>query len=269
MIDNTFKHRFKSEYLIYQHSRTHSSSMEKFVSHAHSGYEIIYIVNGNVSYGFEEEEIILKMGDIIITPPAEYHYLEVVSNEDYERINLIVFPEKLHLNINISHPILISDNNKAFQKILKDFTTYYNLCDEEQRKEIFEVKTRELIFMLKHLLPLNDLTLNSTTNETLKNILNYINSNLQKKITVTDIANNCFLSEGHIFHLFNKKFKTTPMNYIKTKKMLLAQTLIFNATNKSAITDIATNLGFDDYSVFYRNYLKFFHKKPSDDLQKL
>ena len=268
MIVDVFKNRFTSKYLIFHHSRTHSSSMEKFVSHAHSGYEIIYILSGEVLYGFEEKEINLKMGDIIITPPAEYHYLEVISSEDYERINLVVFPDKFHQHLNITHPILISNRNLTFKKILEDFTNYYSLCKDEQRDEIFEVKTRELIFALNHLLPSNDLTLNYNTNETLKNILDYINNNLHNKITVSDIANNCFLSEGHIFHIFNKKFKTTPMNYIKTKKMLLAQTLIFNVTNKSAITNIAKDLGFEDYSVFYRNYLKFFNKKPSDDLQK-
>ena len=58
------------------------------------------------------------------------------------------------------------------------------------------------------------------------------------------------------------------MHYVKTKKMLLAQSLIQETDSKQAISVIAQDLGFDDYSVFYRNYLKFFGRKPSDDLRK-
>ena len=58
------------------------------------------------------------------------------------------------------------------------------------------------------------------------------------------------------------------MHYVKTKKMLLAQSLISETNNRQSINAIAQALGFDDYSVFYRNYLKFFGKKPSDDLRK-
>ena len=58
------------------------------------------------------------------------------------------------------------------------------------------------------------------------------------------------------------------MHYIKTKKMLLAQSLISSTNKKEAITAIAQDLGYNDYSVFYRNYVSFFNRKPSDDLQK-
>ena len=268
MIFTIFSDRLNFDYLMYRHALTRSTQTETYTSHAHNGYELIYIVEGCVSYGFEEREINLKNGDIIITPSQQYHLLQALPNEDYERINLIIFPEALNLKLNLDHVVLISDLDKTFKRILKDFVSYYNLCNAEQQAEIFEIKTRELIFAINHLLPNNDAILDTTVNETLKSIINYINANIYKNITVTDISNNCFLSEGHIFHLFSEKLKTSPMHYIKTKKMLLAQSLISAAKNQKAIMAIASNLGFSDYSVFYRNYLKFFNHKPSDDLHK-
>ena len=210
----------------------------------------------------------MKNGDIIITPSQQYHLLQALPNEDYERINLIIYPEALNLKLHLDHVVLLSDHDKTFKRILTDFASYYNLCNKEEQNEIFEIKTRELIFAINHLLPNNDAVLDPTVNETLKGILNYINANIHNNITVADISKHCFLSEGHIFHLFSEELKTSPMHYIKTKKMLLAQSLISEAKSQKAIMSIASNLGFHDYSVFYRNYLKFFNHKPSDDLHK-
>ena len=125
-----------------------------------------------------------------------------------------------------------------------------------------------MIFTINHLLPSDNELPQSTVNATLKNILHYINANIKKNVTVSDISKHCFLSEGHIFHLFSDKLNTSPMHYIKTKKMLLAQSLISSSNSKHSISTIAQDLGFDDYSVFYRNYVKFFHRKPSEDLRK-
>ena len=268
MTSPLFTYSSKFDFLTYRHLQTRSKTLTNFDSHAHNGCEILYIVEGFPEYGFEEQTVRLKPGDVIIMPPEHYHFCQVPPNEVYERINLIIYPKALNAEVTLNKAVLLSNENKTLQRIIKDLTFYQENCETERLKEIFEIKTRELIFIINHLLPNNDALLNSTVNETLKNILNYINANLKKNITVSDIAEHCFLSEGHVFHLFSEKLKTSPMHYVKTKKMLLAQSLISSENSKQAIHSIATDLGFEDYSVFYRNYLKFFNHKPSDDLHK-
>ena len=49
------------------------------------------------------------------------------------------------------------------------------------------------------------------------------------------------------------------------KKLSIAQKLLSFGT---VPTEVAQKLGFEDYSVFYRNYVKFFNRKPSDDFKK-
>lgn len=248
--------------------QSHSDELTNYDAHAHSAYEILYILAGTPLYGFEENSLPLKSGDVVITPPKQYHFLQVSPNDVYERINLLIYPQQLNLDVALDKVVLLSDSHKILQRLLKDLSYYHKRCSEKEHREIFEIKTRELIFTVNHLLPKDDVTLHSTVNATLKNILHYINANIKKNVTVADISKHCFLSEGHIFHLFSDKLNTSPMHYIKTKKMLLAQSLISTADSKQAIHAIAQDLGFDDYSVFYRNYLKFFHRKPSDDLRK-
>ena len=256
------------DFLSYKHTKTCSKNLTYFDSHAHGGHELLYVIEGSPFCGFEEHSISLSPGDVLITPPQLYHFLQIAPNDSYERLNLLLFPKHLNLDIQLDKVAILSDRHKLLKRQLKDFAFYYENCDGNARKEIFEIKMRELIFTINHLLPKDDVFLHATVNATLKNILQYVNENIKKNITVADISKHCFLSEGHVFHLFNEKLNTSPMRYIKTKKMLLAQSLISETDNKKAIIAIAQDLGFDDYSVFYRNYLKFFHRKPSDDLQK-
>ena len=268
MHSNHFFYSAEFDFLSYKQAKSCSNSLTNFDSHAHGGYELLYVIEGTPTYGFEENSLLLNPGDILITPPQLYHFLQIEPNDNYERISLVFFPKQLNLSVNLEKVIRLSDNHKILRRQLKDFSFYYEHCDERDWKEIFEIKMRELIFTINHLLPSNDIFLDYTVNATLKNILQYINANIKKNINVSDISKYCFLSEGHVFHLFNEKLNTSPMHYIKTKKMLLAQSLISQLDNKQGINAIAQDLGYDDYSVFYRNYLKFFGHKPSDDLQK-
>lgn len=268
MNSTDFYHYAKFDFVSFKHVKSQSKELTNFDSHAHGGHEILYVKEGTPVYGFEENSLTLNPGDVLITPPQLYHFLQIAPNDCYERINLLLFPKQLNLEIHLEKVLLIPDSHKILQRQLKELCYYYENCQEKDLKEIFEIKTQELIFTINHLLPKDDLFLPSTVNDALKNVLQFINANLKKNITVADISKQCFLSEGHIFHLFSEKLNTTPMHYIKTKKMLLAQSLISQTDNKQAINAIAQDLGFDDYSVFYRNYLKFFQRKPSDDLQK-
>ena len=258
----------KFDFISYKHAKSYSEELTNFTSHAHGGHEILFVIEGTPTCGFEENSILLKPGDLLIIPPQLYHFLQVAPGDHYERISIVLYPNKFNADININKVLLLFNQREILQRQLEEFSYYYENCSEEEREEIFEIKTKELIFTINHLISPDNNIATPAENTPLKSVLQYINSNIRKNITVADISNHCFLSEGHIFHLFKNNLNTTPMHYIKTKKMLLAQSLIAASNNKDAITTIAQDLGFSDYSVFYRNYVSFFHKKPSDDLQK-
>lgn len=258
----------KFDFISYKHAKSHSDELINFSSHAHAGHEILYVVEGSPTCLFEEHSIALKPGDLLIIPPQLYHVLQVAPGDQYERFSILLFPNKFDTKIHLNKVLLLFNKHKIIQRQLEEFAYYYQNCTGEEREEIFEIKARELIFTINHLIPHDNNLQNLSENISLKGVLQYITSNIKTNISISDISSNCFLSEGHIFHLFKEHLNTTPMHYIKTKKMLLAQSLISAANNKDAITTIAQDLGYNDYSVFYRNYLSFFNHKPSDDLQK-
>ena len=159
------------DFISYRHTKSRSDSLMNVFSHAHSGYEIIYLRQGSPVFGFEENTMPLKAGDILITPPQLYHFLQVPANDEYERIVFLLSPKALNLEVNLNKVLILSDEHKTLRRLIKDFAFYQENFEGEERREIFEIKTRELIFAINHLLPREDISLNSTANSTLKNIL--------------------------------------------------------------------------------------------------
>ena len=257
------------DFISYKHAKSFSNKLTNFTSHAHAGHEILYVMEGNPTCGYEGNSINLKPGDLLIIPAHLYHFLQVFPHDSYERISIVLYPSKFNQTLNLDKALLLSSKHKLLQRQLEELAYYYENCNEKEREEIFEIKAKELTFTLNHLIPHDNSLPITTENSSLNDLLQYINGNIRKNISVSDISKQCFLSEGHIFHLFKEHLNTTPMHYIKTKKMLLAQSLISAANKKDAITAIAQDLGFTDYSVFYRNYVSFFKHKPSEDLQKI
>ena len=184
----SFFYSAKFNFISYKHAKSCSKKLTNFYSHAHSGHEVLYIIEGTPSFGFEENSLALKAGDVIIIPPQQYHFLQVAPNDHYERISLLLFPKQLNLDVTLDKVMLLSDKHKPLQRLLKDFSYYYKHCDEQLREEIFLIKTQELIFTLNHLLPSDDVLLHSTADGTMRTILQYVNANIKKNITVADIS---------------------------------------------------------------------------------
>ena len=74
------------------------------------------------------------------------------------------------------------------------------------------------------------------------------------------MAKKCFVTESYLFRLFKNELKQTPLKYITSKRLLLAERLI---SDKERPTAVYEKCGFTDYTTFYRNYRAFFGHSPS------
>lgn len=86
-------------------------------------------------------------------------------------------------------------------------------------------------------------------------IIDYIENNLTKKLTLDDIANHLGFSKGHLCRIFKKYKNTTITDYIITRRMELAGTLA--AENSLTAAQIALAVGIDDQFYFSKLFLKY------------
>jgi len=90
----------------------------------------------------------------------------------------------------------------------------------------------------------------------------YIESNLEKPMTLAEIASVANFSKFHFNRIFLSMVGETPFQFILRVRIEKAATLILTNNNES-ISEIAFKCGFSDISVFSRNFKNYFHISAS------
>jgi AraC-like DNA-binding protein len=86
-----------------------------------------------------------------------------------------------------------------------------------------------------------------------KQIIDYINANLQKPLTMQDIVSEFHYSRSYISMEFKKHMQISIMQYIRYKKIIAVHELVLNGAKKQETAEL---YGFGTYSTFYRAYKK-------------
>ncbi|MFT5708711.1 MAG: AraC family transcriptional regulator [Oceanospirillaceae bacterium] len=97
----------------------------------------------------------------------------------------------------------------------------------------------------------------------LEQALLYIDKNINKKITVQEIAKFSCLSSFHFHRVFALYLGETVNDYMLSRRLEYAAKLLINNPKKSII-DIALNSGFQTHSAFSRAFKARFDKTPSE-----
>ena len=102
----------------------------------------------------------------------------------------------------------------------------------------------------------------NTAENTVTDILFYINKHLSEAITLDDISEHFYISKHHLNKVFRRATGTTVMDYLLRKRVVHAQLLLNNGCHAK---DAAFSSGFGDYSSFYRAYVKTLGHTPGKD----
>ncbi|MBC8931237.1 helix-turn-helix transcriptional regulator, partial [Escherichia coli] len=90
--------------------------------------------------------------------------------------------------------------------------------------------------------------------------LKYIEKNLNRPITLDEVASHVYLSSYYFSKLFKKEMNVNFINYVNQKKMSLAKEMLKNP--RLSIDNIARNLGFTQTSYFCKVFRKEFDVTP-------
>lgn len=85
-------------------------------------------------------------------------------------------------------------------------------------------------------------------------VLNYIDQNIEKEITINELAELMHLDPTYFGNLFSQTFEISPKQYILRKKISKAQMLLLD--DSIPINDIALRCGFEDQLYFSRIFKK-------------
>lgn len=88
----------------------------------------------------------------------------------------------------------------------------------------------------------------------------YIDQHYSEKLTLEQVSSACFVHPSHLSRLFHQKLDTTFTDYLTRVRMEHAAWLLLQGELR--VTDIAAQIGYDDYSYFCRVFRKAMGTTP-------
>lgn len=104
-------------------------------------------------------------------------------------------------------------------------------------------------------------------NQFVNNAVSFIQKNMDKKISVKDMARSMRYNEKYFIELFKNHFGTTPAKYVKTARLENAKRELLY-TNRS-VSYIANQIGYSTVQKFSRDFKAYSGFTPSEFRKKL
>ncbi|MDE6373258.1 MAG: AraC family transcriptional regulator [Clostridia bacterium] len=257
----------ENEGFTYNHSIFRSPDFN-FKAHAHNAYELIFFINGDAIYNVEDRKYVLQKHDLIITHPMQSHFVQLNSNADYERFDILIFPNSVIAGYLAALPqnteVVSCNDNKLITDCFKRMSLYENMFKKNEFNILMNSLLTELCFNLQ-VVNKNVFLMPQFISPIIKESLSYINANLFTVKDISEISDYLFVAKNYFFRLFKEQMKITPKKYITNKRLLHAQNLISNGEKPTEIYNLC---GFSNYVSFYKAYLDFFGSPPSGKTKK-
>lgn len=245
----------------------HPKNDIEFKLHNHdSFYEIYLFLSGNVQFHIEGNIYQAHPHDIFIARPYEMHHNVFLSSEKYERIILFInldFFQKHHcpelerfftqhrLGWDCQIPANIA-NRELFPLLMK-----INRYLKEGAHQIALCTLMEFLYELNQIH--EPLTVPTTKNQQISEILLYINEHLTSELTLDHLADKFYINKYHLCRTFKAITGYTINKYINHKRLLLAIEL---HKKGQSLLEASANAGYNNYAHFYRMYKSEFGISP-------
>ena len=202
--------------------------------------------------------------------PAESHYIEVDFSQPYER-KMIHFDMPILRAVDPKGTLLapILDRKPGKQNLYKPFLFrggssghYFDAMfswDSDPRVSVYIglLSLLHELCILKKQLNQEPMVAPDTMEY---QILQYVNQNITRPITVKDVCQKFYISHSQLYRMFQGATGVTMKHYITVKRLVYARQRIEAGEPAS---HAYLKCGFNDYSCFYRAYVKYYGCPPS------
>lgn len=251
-----------------------SSEADVVQLHSHTFFELLFCRGGSLEYLLGTESYHIQRGDVVFVAPGCSH--------------CPIFPEKLvepyTRDVLWISPLFASQMAEIFPEgellpkqsfLLRTAGTRW----EELLGQMFRTGVKEsyaqapgwqaalygnTMRLAVHLVRIRagDKTLIPPTEkqELLDRIVFYIESEMAQKITLAETARRFLVSESTINQLFRKRMQSSFYHYVTQRRLIAAKTLLLSGVSAE---QICMQVGFGDYSAFYRAFKREYGISPS------
>lgn len=229
--------------------------------HMHPWHELLLIVRGNVSYCIDGFRFKVKPYDLMFIPANTYHFLIAEDDSIYENFVISVgedFIAREKLDKLFVPPYKINiRKDEALMGLFESYKNFDKIFSEEDA-DFMTRNTLEQILIYSLYKPKEG---KLSDKDTVGLISQYIAENIEKPLDSQIIAQQFNFTSSYIQNLFSREMGIGIKHYINKKKIFAAHREIQNGLLPSEAAD---KYGYQNYSSFYRQYVKTFGMSPKN-----
>lgn len=247
--------------------------------HKHDYVELVYILSGSATQYIDGSVFSVRRGDMLFinygsthafVPQGDLRYINVMFKPEYLSSAFITNDNAFSL---LSLTALDEMRNEAtpdgvvsfkgvergeIETLLSGMLSEYSAA-QPGYKNVMNGYFTVLITKVARKLCLGG---NYATDDVWQQLLQYIDENLNRKLTLSELAEKCFYNPSYFSRVFKEKFGITLVDYINKRRSEAAAQL-FCETNLSA-AEIAEQSGFGDKTGLYRNFSRYMGCTPGE-----
>jgi len=224
-------------------------------------HKFYYVTNGQCVINIEETEYLAGPGDWFLIPAGTIHSYYKVDGTPFQKywMHFEIFPgNDLFKQLNLPYHIHIGDHTKVRQL----FEAYTQATRSPHLTSYFIIKAAcfELLAEYINIAKPEEVLVENRSNQKLNDVMVYINDNLDKNLSVEELAALVYMHPNHFIRFFKEKTGYTPARFINMKKMEKAKHLLENT--ELSIMEIMVQMGIEDASHFSKAFKTHYSMSP-------
>ena len=256
--------------------------------HCHDFPEIVYIVSGSALQTVDGRTYRAEQGDLLFINRKSTHAI-APNGRAFSYYNLILNPDIFSENIVTEQNAFGLLSLTAFDQLRDGADSGDRLItfggeDRLEFERILNAMLREyereqmayasvlnsylnvlFTLMLRRFLWNTDDTARPQP-ERWKQLLQYIDENLDRKLTLGELAKACFYNPSYFSRVFKEKYHLTLVEYLNRERAARAATLL--KTTDLTVLEICERCGYGDKSGLYRGFQRIYGCTPSEYRKK-
>ncbi len=267
-----WRENYINDALYYSHRDTeYEKNTYPSTLHYHDYYELLIYVQGDIHYICENESYRPQYGDVLLIPPGCVH-MSMLDGEHtrYERHVFYLYPdaldaadagalteflrcgEKEHIRV------FCVQNCNALLELLSRLDTALEKGTPSER-------ALALAFVLQVFYAISCAGVRRHSSdgllpESVSEIRRYIDAHYSELESVGEVAAHFYYSREYVSRLFKQHFNTTVADYLRTRRVAAACTLI---TQGVPLSEICFRVGFGNLTTFIRSFRAVTGQNPS------
>lgn len=217
-------------------------------------YELTIVLHGQLRYEINDEPIVLNAKDALFLKPNSFRKrANATQPVDYVSIHFLT-------DESLDFPVKIPNAARSFVPALL-------MCADKLWEELLPDAKTATVGIVQSLLSYIQANLSQTgENPVIAAAKRYIHANLDKKITVKDVARHLHFSPSYCNAMFKRATGYPILTYFTQIRIEEAKTLLLSG--EYSLQEIAETLGFDDYNYFSRIFKKHVGLPPGEYKKK-